>query len=336
MEDLNVIYACDDNYAPYACVSICSLLENNKEMENITVYLVQDNVSKSNLDKIRIQIEKYGAHYVQVDANEVINEIKKYGIPKYRGSYTTNFRLFFHMYIDKDVKKVFYLDCDTLILGSLKEILEEDMGEACACVVQDSLTCKYKKLIGFREDEPYFNAGVMLINVDNWKKSRCTENMIEHLQTERSAYCNPDQDLLNVILRGHLKFVGPEYNFQPIHRVLNDDSYLKIYKNSCYYDKATLMAARKNTKIIHAYRFLGQFPWHRNNRHPDTELFDKYMKLSFQKDYVKKPIELGLMFKIEHVLYKVLPLSVFFKIFKFTQEFMFNRDNEKLKKSGKK
>ena len=33
MGKLNVVYACDDNYAPYACVSMCSLLENNKRFE---------------------------------------------------------------------------------------------------------------------------------------------------------------------------------------------------------------------------------------------------------------------------------------------------------------
>ena len=43
---LNVLYGCDDNYAPYTGVSLLSLFENNKDIEEITIYLAAMNFSE--------------------------------------------------------------------------------------------------------------------------------------------------------------------------------------------------------------------------------------------------------------------------------------------------
>lgn len=330
MDVLNVVYACDDNYAPYACVSMCSLLENNrKDFDEINIYVVLSQVTQDNTNRLRKQSEEYHANFIPVDAQEVICEIKKLKMPEYRGSYATNFRLFFHKYIKSDVEKFFYLDCDTIVLGSLKGICQHDMGDKCACVVQDALTSSYKLLLGFKPEEPYFNAGVMFIDVRNWKKNNCTEHMIEHLKYKRSTYCNPDQDLLNIELKNMVEYIDPEYNFQPIHRMLSNKTYNKIYINPSYYSAGQLEYAQNNPVILHTYRFLGEFPWHAGNRHPDTEIFDSYMKKSYQKDYVKKVANVGTIMKIEKMMYLILPGSLFFRIFKKFFDIDYKRRNQK-------
>ena len=35
---LSVLYGCDDNYAPHAGISMTSLLENNRDIDELTVY----------------------------------------------------------------------------------------------------------------------------------------------------------------------------------------------------------------------------------------------------------------------------------------------------------
>lgn len=331
MAKLNVVYACDDNYAPYACISMCSLLENNRNFEEINIYVVLSKVSQKNRDKLKEQAQRYQANFIPVDAAEIIQEIQKLKIPEYRGSYATNFRLFFHKYMSEDAEKFFYLDCDTIICDDLKEIYEKDMGENCAFVVQDSLTCKYKQLLGFQPEEPYFNAGVMLINVKNWKEKKCTERMLEHLRTERAAYCNPDQDLLNIVLKGSVNFVGPEYNFQPIHRMLKYKSYIKLYENPSYYTEQQITRALQKPVILHTYRFLGEFPWHAENKHPDNALFDIYLAKSCQADYQKKPAQVKAIMKLEKFLFLTLPRPCFFRLFKAAQDREFAKRNEKLK-----
>ena len=49
---LYVMYAADENYAPYLGVSLFSLFENNKSISEITVYAVLDGVSEENKNRL--------------------------------------------------------------------------------------------------------------------------------------------------------------------------------------------------------------------------------------------------------------------------------------------
>ena len=46
--NINVVYAADDNFIPVMGVSIVSLLKNNRDMSNINVTILATNVSELN------------------------------------------------------------------------------------------------------------------------------------------------------------------------------------------------------------------------------------------------------------------------------------------------
>ena len=48
MKKLDILYLTDNNYATFAGVSITSLFMNNKNIDKITVYLIDDNISDEN------------------------------------------------------------------------------------------------------------------------------------------------------------------------------------------------------------------------------------------------------------------------------------------------
>lgn len=336
MNHLHVMYASDENYAPFLGVSVFSLLENNRDIEKITIYTVLDNVSQSNKDRLSKMVDSYGRELEIVDANEFNNTMQELGVPKYRGSYTTHFRKFFHLFMGEDVKRFIYIDSDTIVPGSLKPLLEIDMGESCGAVVLDALGNKYKLLLGFRPDETYFNAGVTLIDVDNWKKNNCTERLIEHITKERAAYCNPDQDLFNILLRGKTMVIPCQYNFMPVHRAYSDRAYAKNYGFDNYYSQEDIENARLHPAIIHSYRFLGEFPWHKGNLHPDTPLFDEYLRRSPWADYIKKPSGVKPIFKIEKILYRILPGDCFLTVFRIITNIMTRNKEMRLRKLSNK
>ena len=91
-----------------------------------------------------------------------------------------------------------------------------------------------------------------------------------------------------------------------------------------------MLDAEASPVIYHTYRFLGEFPWHKGNLHPNTKLFDKYLLESEQHNYIKKISKVTLLFKIEKILYKVLPHTLFFVLFKKVQEISFYKQNIKL------
>ncbi len=333
---LHVLYACDDNYAPFAGISMYSLFANNRDLAHICVYLVEDHVSKENKARLCRGAEAFGRELVLVDATAIVEKIKKLNIPSYRGSYTTNFRMFFHTFIPESVERLLYIDCDTLVTGSLAPLLSLDLHGNAVGVVRDSLTTVYKTYIGMAEDDDYFNAGVTLIDVDEWKRQGITDKLLHHIQSIRSRYCNPDQDLLNLVLKDSKYILPPEYNFQPSHRAFSDRDYFAAYPHKRYYSSQELEHARQNPKILHTYRFLGDFPWHAGNLHPDTPLFDHYMRQSLWRDYEKKPSGRGAIFAIEKQMYRTLRGRLFLKIFAATTLRNFRKQNEKILKDMKK
>lgn len=62
-------------------------------------------------------------------------------------------------------------------------------------------------------------------------------------------------------------------------------------------------------------RFLGESPWHKNSLHPHKDRFDHYLKQSVWKDYVPQPPRNDLVFRLERVLYRLVPRTVFYRIF---------------------
>ena len=86
MKRLGILYACDENYAPWAGISMYSLFENNKDIEALTVYCVTDRVSEASREKLATQAAHYGRELVFVDAAAIIEQIKALNIPSYRGS----------------------------------------------------------------------------------------------------------------------------------------------------------------------------------------------------------------------------------------------------------
>lgn len=313
---LNVLYAADNGYAPFLGVSVYSLLENNKDIGQITIYAVLDCVSEENTCRLKKLVKDYGRELIIKEASEFNALMEQLGVPKYRGSYATHFRKFFHLIVKDDVNRLLYIDSDSIVSGSLKPLLELDMGDAVAGVVLDSLGNRYKQLLGFVSDETYFNAGVTLIDVANWKKNRITDALVNHIRNVRNKYCNPDQDLFNLVLRGKTIVLPPEYNFMPVHRAYSDKAFARCYGFDNFYTQKQIEHARLNPRIIHCYRFLGEFPWHKGNQHPDTPLFDFYLKKSPWSDYKKKPSKNNsLVFKTERLMYRILPKGIFLSFF---------------------
>lgn len=318
---LEILYQFNEKYAPYAGISITSLFENNKDADDIIVYILDDEVSPISKARLFETAADYNRKIKFLDSRGIINTMIELGIPKYRGSYTTNLKLFLPMIMKGSVDKLLYIDSDTLVTGSLSKLFEIDTEGKPVAMALDSLGEKHKLLIGLDDVDNYYNAGVILFNLNEWKKQMCTERITEHVQNRRAHYMSPDQDLLNVVLKDNIFLIGPEYNLQPIHLEYSFDTFKGFFGQKNYYEKEVVEAAVEAPKILHFFRFLGQFPWDENSVHPDKEIFDEYMQKSRWSDYEKVPSDnTGFTFKIERWLYKVCPSWLFLLLFKMNYD----------------
>lgn len=335
---LNVLYQFDELYAPYAGISMTSLFENNKEAEEIVVYALVDHVNKPSIERLLATARQYGRKIEFIDTKNIVKMMKEVGIPKYRNSYTTNMKLFLPYFIH-DIERIVYIDCDTIIAGPITNLMEIEMNNCPVGMVLDSLCGRHRCRIGLKHTDGYFNAGVILIDYKKWVEEKCTDKILLHVKNVRAHYFAPDQDLINIILKGQIFRLDLSFNLQPIHKAFSFESYNRLFKKSVYYTGKEVKHAVKNPRIIHTFRFLGEFPWHQEENHPYTEIFDFYMKKSQWSDYQKAPSnQKGFLFKAERYLYKKLKPSIFLILFKWSYEiFLWKADwdskNSKTNKS---
>jgi lipopolysaccharide biosynthesis glycosyltransferase len=334
---LGVFYTCNDAYAPFAGVSMVSLFESNRGVPGITAYLIGDHISPDNQAKLAAAAAQYGREFVLIDAAPVLETIRGIGIAAWRNTTIANARIFYEKAFAGVAlpPRLLYLDCDTLITGSLEPLIAMDLGGKAAGMVQDSLAYPYKATIGFAPEEAYCNAGVMLIDTAAWQAHGCTQKLIDHLRGTRKDYVMADQDILNVVLKSDRAVLPAAYNAQPIHRAYPPKAYFSVYPQPAYYPAEELDAAARQAVIRHTFRFLGDFPWHAKNLHPDTPDFDRFLALSPWKDYEKKPAGGGAVFMIEKLLYRALPKAWFLRLFAAVQLRGYKKQEAALKARNK-
>lgn len=309
---MNVLYQFNEKYAPYAGVSITSLFENNKAVDSIDVYILGEELSKTSTDKFLQLAIQYNRKVIFVETDSLIARMKELNMPTYRGSYAANMRLFVSDIVTNG-DRLLYLDADTIVVGELSDMYNSDI--ETVGMVYDSLGCKHKYDIGLSELDGYYNSGVILYDLNKWRAGKFTEKIVEHVANVRSQYPSPDQDLINIVLKGNITSLPFECNYQPHLRVYSYDLFMKVFEPVPFYTFLEVSQASCTPLIMHAFRYLGEFPWHKASKHPFCDEFDQYLKMSLWNDYVKEPSDSGIVMAIERLLYVVMPKGLFLRLF---------------------
>ena len=118
-----------------------------------------------------------------------------------------------------DVKWVIYLDSDTLVLGDLSQLWETDCNDSFAIVCRDRKVRQLSEdspwpLIPEEESLPYFNSGVMLVDLEKWRAENVEQQCLYLIARPSGPYRWWDQTILNYVLRGKVGFLSQEWNWQ--------------------------------------------------------------------------------------------------------------------------
>lgn len=334
---MNILYQFNNNYAIYAGVSIVSLFENNKEEDEIVVHILDDEtdpISDDNREKLYFIAQKYERVIKIYDSNILVDLISGLQIPCYRNCYAANMRLFLDKILPCYIKKILYLDADTIIVGKINDLFETNMDDKVIAMVLECQSNPIKKDMGLKKDDFYYNSGVILYDLDKWRRNECSKKIIDHAKNIRSAYVSPDQDLLNVVFVNQIKTIDLRYNYQPFHYLYNDKLYMRTFKTNPYYSYDQLKKARNDIKIIHCYRFLGRFPWNRNSNHPNEEIWDTYLKISPWDNYKKSNCNVNPLINVEIMLKRLLPDYFYLKLFIYAQKLRIKSLDRNIKKNS--
>lgn len=315
---LNVLYQSDDNYAPQTGVSMTSLFENNRAFPEINVYLLNDNISTENLQRMQRLCGEYNRNLIVLDTESILQTLKDLNVVPFRGTYTTYFKLLAINAIKTSNDRLLQLDGDTIINESLEELFDVDLeGRVCAATCE-CVQNAYKEMIGLDASDTYYNCGVLWINQTFWREYDCEKKIIEHLSTVRSRYFTVDQDIINVLFRDKIAYLDIKFNLNSGFYVYGVPGSYYIYDlvPSYYVEPEDVEKALAKPFINHCMVPMTGRPWEQDNIHPQNALYDHYLAMSPWKDVPKITVNRSGMFKAQRSLYLHLPQALYCRIHK--------------------
>ena len=99
---MNVVYSSSDSYAPIAGVSICSLLKNNTDADEINIYMIDNNISAENKQRFENLANEYKRNIIFIPQPD-LNKQAGVDIEVGRWNISTFFRLFLCTILPDDI-----------------------------------------------------------------------------------------------------------------------------------------------------------------------------------------------------------------------------------------
>ena len=282
---MHIVYASDDNFAEIMGVSIVSLFENNKDTEDIVLYIFDSGISDINKKNINDISKKYNRSLpVWITAKNISDELK-IDVSMDRGSLSQYARLFVSSLLPESVKRVIYLDCDIIIDKSIKELWQLDMQGMTIAALMDAFSRQYRRNINLKPDDIMFNSGVMLIDMDKWKERDIEKKLLDFIVSKKGVIQQGDQGALNSILSKETYCFDPSYNSETVFYDFNYKEMMIYRKPPKFYSEAEIKNAVENPVMIHfTTSFLSERPLIKGSKHIYADKWLYYKGLSPWKD----------------------------------------------------
>lgn len=218
-EVIPIFFAVDDGYIPFLAVTLQSIVEKSKEEYYYVVKILYTNISEENKEKIN----KYKRENIEIEfvnLNYYIEKVKDKLYTRDYFSMTTYFRLFIsNLY--PQYNKAIYLDSDIVLLTDVAELYMQDIGDNLVGAVADDIIQQnevfqeyVEKVVGVASYKTYFNAGMLIMNLDELRKTDFQGKFLYLLETVKYSVVQ-DQDYLNRICKGRVKLLDKSWNVMP-------------------------------------------------------------------------------------------------------------------------
>jgi lipopolysaccharide biosynthesis glycosyltransferase len=204
--EITLVTVCDNQY----CVMLAALLKsielNSTAAANITVYVVDDGVSKMNMEKLKGSVN--GSLSLKfIDINNIIED--QSSLPSDSSSFPLNVyvRLFIAHFLPQTIEKAIYLDVDMIVKKDITDLWVTDMQEYTIAAVKDrseNIGSAWGGITNYRElgldpSALYFNSGLLILNLKKWRRTNLTQEILKVISHNKVYAGFPDQYGLNVV-----------------------------------------------------------------------------------------------------------------------------------------
>ncbi|MDR1233113.1 MAG: glycosyltransferase family 8 protein [Puniceicoccales bacterium] len=299
-ETIDIAFVFDDKFSDLFKVAIYSITKNTKS--NLAVHIVDCGISEGNKDLIqKFTSEFKNISSIEFKIPERVEVFENYTIPVHFSA-----AIFYRLAIPKvfsELDRVIYLDCDTIAVGDISELWNEDLnGRPFGAIEEDgnffNAKTKWRRMkeINFPENKHYYNSGVLLIDTHKFEDNKIFERVIGFVKNTDLQLSCPEQDAMNLCLADdeHMT-LSPKYNFIPF--AFSSAECLKKIKEPIIMHYAGRKPWEMNKKVIGLAALCSMKKYH-------MSMMLKYWEYA---DYVdKKKFSNGNIFHTLKFLYKCL------------------------------
>ncbi|RYG01724.1 MAG: glycosyltransferase family 8 protein [Chitinophagaceae bacterium] len=262
-DSITIVCGADDNFSMPLVVALFSALTNLRPGIVPNIYIIDGGIREKN----KLRIEKsfqntnrdFHLYWVPFDLNKLpsIKETKIISKAAY-------LRVLIPDLLPASVSKAIYLDCDMIVEADLQALWDMPFASESAMGVQDycfpflsspAAIGNFNEL-NLADDTPYCNSGLLVINVDYWRKHAFSSKILAYLQSNSERLKHFDQDGINVVIAGNWRLLDPRWNVS-LSSVLNFGEGTERTIEEVNYYQGEFKA---NPYIIH---FTSRYkPWH--------------------------------------------------------------------------
>lgn len=235
--NISVFFAIDDNYAPFLLITLNSIIKNMSKNNNYNIYVLNNGLSEQSTSKIK----NYECENLKISFVNMSKIMKSFGEILHTRDYyskATYYRLFIPTMFP-NLNKALYLDCDIVVNSDIADLYNTNLGNNLVGAVLDEavgLIPEFQNYVKNFLDVPhskYFNAGVLLMNLEQMRKFNFEQKFINLLASYKFDVAQ-DQDYLNVICKNRVTYLPKSWNKMPFKDSICEKDINLIHYNLSY------------------------------------------------------------------------------------------------------
>jgi lipopolysaccharide biosynthesis glycosyltransferase len=270
MTELHVACAVERSYVPHSAAMLHSVLRHRGARQIRVHYLHDPGFTAESVASVQRMVTGAGGQisFIRVP-DELCADLPIEGFTRK----ATWYRVFAPELLS-ELDRVLFLDADLLALGSLDPLWETDLTGHYVAAVTNVLQADHlfrPAELGIDPPQSYFNAGVMLMDLDAMRRDGCAAAMREFAAANRASdLMFRDQDALNVVLGPRRLALHPRWNCMNSFEVFPWSAYV--------FGAKALEEARRDPAIRHFEGPGPNKPWHRACRMSRRELYFEHRR----------------------------------------------------------
>lgn len=270
---MNIVLATDDNYAIPCATCVVSILKHNVPSD-CNIFVLTTKLSDKNGALFQRIGQMYNASVRVIDVN--VESLKN--VAATRRFPMANFLRLLAPYILKDEHKAIYMDCDVLVVDEIKSLWNLNVDNYACALCEDQNGDDITLHNAIQTDGVYYNAGVMVMNLDAWREGNITRKIVDFMAEypERCQY--PDQNAINFLLQDQILQFDYRYNLQ--EDLFENQSQWKLHRRKW----PAIEDAKAAPHVLHYTGWCK--PWMKGCTHPLRHLYGQYRSALFDNNKV--------------------------------------------------